>query len=485
MDKKVYIITNFNPMPYLRKSINHYLNMNKIFIINYYNDILIEEHNLNNAEKIIIFLRIEEFLYNCNNKISNYYIELCDNLYNSIKKNINKNTYWVGFSKYDYTFLNLFENERINKKISSLNENIKQKYQLISYIDLENIQALLGYDSCINLNNYYRFNSPYTQKVYDEILDQIGNYKRKNKKYLFIDCDNVLWLGIISENDRIYYLNDNFGKLYYAFQNVLRKLYNYGIILFIVSKNYKDMVLNVLNRDDFLLSKKHFLDIICNFDEKVNNINHLLNKYNINKKDALFIDDDIYEIKKMNNYIPDLDCIQFDENTIEKIKSYFDFSTLEKTKLNKNRLKSYKVIKKLYDNNVNYHNLIKHVLRPYCKEDNERLKELILRCRRFTNRGNHVLDNYINNYQYSINVILSEYETIKFGIVSYFVIDRSNNILIDICVSCRIMSNNFIEYLINILNKENINKILFIENDDNTNFKTFLENDFDILYMEG
>ena len=41
MDKKVYIITNFNPMPYLRKSINHYLNMNKIFIINYYNDILI------------------------------------------------------------------------------------------------------------------------------------------------------------------------------------------------------------------------------------------------------------------------------------------------------------------------------------------------------------------------------------------------------------------------------------------------------------
>ena len=125
------------------------------------------------------------------------------------------------------------------------------------------------------------------------------------------------------------------------------------------------------------------------------------------------------------------------------------------------------------------------MLRPYCKEDNERLKELILRCKRFTNRGNHVLDNYINNYQYSINVILSEYETIKFGIVSYFVIDRSNNILIDICVSCRIMSNNFIEYLINILNKENINKILFIENDDNTNFKTFLENDFDILYMEG
>ena len=86
MDKKVYIITNFNPMPYLRKSINHYLNMNKIFIINYYNDILIEEHNLNNAEKIIIFLRIEEFLYNCNNKISNYYIELCDNLYSAHRR---------------------------------------------------------------------------------------------------------------------------------------------------------------------------------------------------------------------------------------------------------------------------------------------------------------------------------------------------------------------------------------------------------------
>lgn len=484
MDKKVYFITNFNPVPYLKESIIYYFNIDKVYIINYYNDILIDEHNLNNAEKIIIFLRIEDFLYNCNNKINNYYIELCDNLYNYINKKANNNIYWVGFSKYDYMFLNLYDSKSINKNIIRLNENIKQKYKSISYIDLEIIQAQLGYNNCINLNNYYRFNNPYTQKVYDEIANQIIKCKKNSKKYIFVDCDNVLWLGIISENDRIYYLNDNFGKLYYAFQDALRKLYSSGVILFIVSKNYKDMVLNVLNRDDFLLSKKYFLEIICNFDEKANNINHLLNKYNINKKDALFIDDDAYEIKKINYNIPELDCIQFDVNIIGKIKSYFDFSTLKKTNVNKNRLKSYKVIKKLYDNNVNYHNLIKHVLRPYCKEDNERLKELIVRCKRFTNRGNHDLDNYINNYQYSINVILSEYETIKFGIVSYFVIDRPNKILIDICVSCRIMSNNFIEYLINILNKENINKILFIENDDNTNFKTFLEDDFDILYKE-
>ena len=67
------------------------------------------------------------------------------------------------------------------------------------------------------------------------------------KKCIVLDCDKVLWGGILSEDDfeNIKLSSSGLGKPYWDFQRFLLMLHNHGVILTVCSKNDESYVLRV------------------------------------------------------------------------------------------------------------------------------------------------------------------------------------------------------------------------------------------------
>lgn len=77
-------------------------------------------------------------------------------------------------------------------------------YDSISLIDLKRLIAEVSIADAFDFKGKYRWNSPYSQSLIEnavkEIYKQYLIVKGITKKCLVLDCDNVLWGGIISED---------------------------------------------------------------------------------------------------------------------------------------------------------------------------------------------------------------------------------------------------------------------------------------------
>lgn len=131
---------------------------------------------------------------------------------------------WLGFEDY-------YDAERFNFGSNPMFEGLIDKinlflYNLIKedlYIDLKRLIASIGIKNAYDIKGKYRWNAPYTKALievaFKEIHKQYIAEKGITKKCLVLDCDNVLWGGILSEDgiENLKLAGSGFGRLYQDF----------------------------------------------------------------------------------------------------------------------------------------------------------------------------------------------------------------------------------------------------------------------------
>ncbi|MEW5946143.1 MAG: HAD-IIIC family phosphatase [bacterium] len=198
---------------------------------------------------------------------------------------------------------------KINSRLADLAERAGNCF----LVDLNTVMARLGYDNFSDKRMWQIAKMPYTRAALKEIAVEYAKFIRavrgKNKKCLVLDCDNILWGGIVGEDglENIKLGSTYPGSCYRDFQSVILNFYHRGVILAICSKNNENDVLEVLDsHPETVLRRKHFASMRINWQDKATNIRVIAEELNIGADSLVFVDDSEMEIGLVNAMLPEV-----------------------------------------------------------------------------------------------------------------------------------------------------------------------------------
>lgn len=142
-------------------------------------------------------------------------------------------------------------------------------------------------------------------------LDEIA---LKRKKCLVLDLDNTLWGGVLGEDgiDGIKIGGDYPGKAFHYFQEALLELSKTGVLLTVCSKNNEEDVLEVWEKNPFMVLKKDsFATWRINWTDKATNIRELAEELNIGLDSFVFVDDNPTERELIRQTLPMVEVPEF------------------------------------------------------------------------------------------------------------------------------------------------------------------------------
>lgn len=296
------------------------------------------------VDAVVILLNFDEFYRNAAHEIvtnpTKYQqkidtiINNCALLYNAVKEKTNKPIIWFGFEDYYfYDFNKMFvKTPALRFEIDSINKaNAKMLSNNDVYMDLKGIIAEVGIAR--SYNNKYKclWNMPYTLSLITRLCDEIHKHwlaiHSNTKKCIALDCDNVLWGGVISEDgiEKICLSNSGMGRSYQDFQRLLLNLYDHGVILTICSKNDPADVLKMFREhSEMILKEEHIACFEVNWNHKYQNLNRISEQLNIGLDSIVFIDDSDFEIQSVKMTLPQVTAIKYEEEGIYQALSCFN-----------------------------------------------------------------------------------------------------------------------------------------------------------------
>lgn len=263
-------------------------------------------------------------------------IERCEELYSSIKNCSNAKLIWLGFEDY---YLN---HDIVCGTVPVLNGLVDRINQAISdmlliedvYIDFKRLVAEVGLFKSYSIKGKYRWNASYSKELMvrmaEEVYKQYLIHTGKTKKCIVLDCDNVLWGGILSEEgiEGIHLGSSGLGREYQDFQRFLLNLYYHGVILTVCSKNDGVDVLRVFREHSgMLLREEHIACFKVNWNDKPGNIQAIADELNIGTDSMVFVDDSMFEIEAVKSVLPDVTVIQYDRELMYDRFSCFNLKS--------------------------------------------------------------------------------------------------------------------------------------------------------------
>ncbi len=304
-----------------------------------------EKGVLKEADIVAVMLDFDCLYPDCFNKIKSGELKpenikedslsRCKELYSFINGNASAQLVWFGFDDYCYRFSSVFGNSHFcGGLVDEINITLQRELSgECSYIDLKRLIAKVGINSAYDIKNKYRWNAPYSLQIIEQICSEI--YKQyqihhgKNKKCLVVDCDNVLWGGILSEDgiNGISIGQLGLSRQYHDFQSFLLTLYYHGVIIAVCSKNDEADVLRVFaEHSGMLLKTEHIACFECSWQDKPSGVRNIADKLNIGIDSMVFVDDSIFEIESVKFALPEVKAILYDRNTIYDELSCFNLN---------------------------------------------------------------------------------------------------------------------------------------------------------------
>lgn len=233
--------------------------------------------------------------------------------------------FWFTFEGYGISTRDLFfADVYLRGIVGKLNEMLfSLSADDITFLDLEYLIARIGVENSYDIRGKYRWNAPYSKALIAEMVNGIDHRIRagngETKKCVVVDCDNVLWGGIISEDgiEGIRLDNGGLGREYRDFQRYLKTLYDYGIILAVCSKNDAPDVLRVFREHSgMILREEHISCFFVNWKDKAENIREIAASLRIGLDSIVFVDDSVFEIQAMRALLPEVVSIQYNRKTV-------------------------------------------------------------------------------------------------------------------------------------------------------------------------
>lgn len=473
-----------------------------------------KQDELKNAEVIIVCMNFNELYPDAltdivskkisSDDITKDSIKRSQELYSLLKECSNAKVLWFGFEDY-YLNHNIVCGTvpGLNGLVDRINQTISEMLTDDVYIDLKRLIAEVGISNSYSKKGKYRWNAPYSKELmvrmagegYKQYLIHTG----KTKKCILLDCDNVLWGGILSEDgiEGIHLGNSGLGREYQDFQRFLLNLYYHGLILTVCSKNDESDVLRVFREHSgMLLREEHIACFKINWNDKPANIKAIANELNISLDSMVFIDDSIFEIEAVKSVLPDVTVIQYDRELMYDKFSCFNLKSevnlhevkqrIETYRTNRSRsiLKaqcdSYDEYVKSLDGKVDIHEIL--------PTEYSRVAELTQRTNKCTNGKRYTASEIkermtvpdINFYSVSLSDRFS-----NLGIVGAIEIEK--NTLKLFSLSCRALGRNVENEMINyISNRYDLENLVFKLTEKNESLLELMQQVFSnsgIIYL--
>lgn len=177
-------------------------------------------------------------------------------------------------------------------------------------------------------------------KTIAQTMETLDTYLSTAPKCLVLDADNVLWRGISGEETTVV------DETATAFQELLLRLYQQGVLLCLCSKNDKKWILESFSNPAMRLQPAHFVIFSANRKSKAYRISAMAEELNLSVDQFLFADDSDYELGLATHMLPPLHTIKIDYDLPAFIKEIeARFAHVQPT-IDLNRTQLYKEQKK-------------------------------------------------------------------------------------------------------------------------------------------
>ena len=456
---------------------------------------------LENSDVIVVWLNIEVTFSNIWNikysqnileyQIMENIVSSCNRLYDGLQVYKNAHILWFLFEDYflKLPFVSGYHYDALIDKINiNLSDVLKEN---VSLINLKQIIAEVGVTNAYDSKGKYRWSAPYSkalvEKAIKEIRKQYFIEKGITKKCLILDCDNVLWGGILSEDgiENIRLGENGFGRVYQDFQRFVLSLYYHGVILAICSKNdLSDVLTMFCEHSEMILKEEHIACFGVNWGNKPDNIKQIAETLNISLDCIVFIDDSPIEVEAVNSMLPEVTAILFDcDSVYDKLSCFNLKSNVNITDIEK-RIETYQTNQSRKNLKVQYENYNEYIEALEIKVDIHealpielsRISELSQRTNKCTNGKRYTVAEIkdriqkenVKLYSFSVSDRFSD-----LGLVGAFEVD--GNTLTFFNLSCRALGRKLEENIL-IFIKDNhiIKNIKFSKTSKNEEIKLML-----------
>lgn len=267
----------------------------------------------------------------------------CKKLYDEISAYTNAHILWFSFEDYYMkTFITTGHNyvtliDKINWKL------VNQLSNRVEFIDLKHLIAEIGISNAYDAKSKYRWNAPYSKILIEAAVKEIHKQylieKGITKKCLVLDCDNVLWGGILSEDgiENLKLGGSGLGRVYQDFQRFVLSLYYHGVILAVCSKNdLSDVATMFREHSEMILKEEQIACFQVNWENKPSNIQKIAEKLNISLDSMVLVDDSPIEIEAVKAMLPEVTTILFkrdikyDQFSCFNLKSNVNIADIDK-----------------------------------------------------------------------------------------------------------------------------------------------------------
>lgn len=506
-DLHISVISDIIFDPYFPPLIMAYFGKNaRIYPIPY------GEHNndenrkqLENSDFVVVWLNLEAlYLRACDalylqiapdQRIIESIVTSCKKLYADISAYSNASTLWLLFEDY-FDKLSVVTGYLYNAFVDKINVELSNALKNdVSFIDLKRLIAEVGIASAYDPKGKYRWNAPYSKALVETAVNEIHKQylieKGVTKKCLVLDCDNVLWGGILSEDgvENIKLGGSGFGRPYQDFQRFVLSLHYHGVILAICSKNDLSDVMTIFrNHSEMVLKEEHIACFQVNWENKPDNIKWIAETLNINLDSVVFIDDSPVEVEAVKSMLPEVTAILYERDSVYdkltcfNLKSNVSISDIEKRNETYRTNQSRETLKSQYANYSEYIEAleIKIDIHEALPIEYSRIAELTQRTNKCTNGKRYTVseikdrvacDN-VKLYSLSVSDRFSD-----LGLVG--ALEVRKDILILFCLSCRALGREIEGKLLEfIAYKHQLHKIIFKSTGKNEDIKMLLLESF-------
>lgn len=498
---RIAIITNITLEPYFSSFIiasfsesNISVNLTQIQL-----DEVFQSYKILSIADLIVVIIDYQSRYgdNCSDKTT--VIMDVKHLYDEIRVTSKAHIIWFGFNKYSFHSKNYLGHIYQNY-IDGINDEMSQHlYSSDTFIDFNYLIAEIGVMASFDIKNKYRWNSPYSKELTNEICKEI--YKQHlihygiTKKCLVLDCDNVLWGGVVSEDgiSGIRISSSGIGRPYYDFQCFLLELYYHGIILAICSKNDHSDIIKVFNEHSgMVLHEEHIAYFQVNWDNKSANIAKISEALNIGLDSIVFVDDSDFEVEAVKELLPQVIAIKYDRYSIYEqlacfnLKSDIDLSTISERN---NTYKTNVLRSNLKENYTSFDDYLESLnmkvdIHKSLKSELSRISELSQRTNKCTNGKRYTLEQLKVLYLDDSYNLYSVYLSDKFsdlGLIGALgIVDGTIDLF---SLSCRALGRNIEDIMIEFIINERVSGFHFSSTYKNKSLEAKLTEHFKSIHL--
>ena len=447
------------------------------------------------TDLVIVWLNLEilfpRLCYSEEVQNSDEIIALCKRLQTDLTSISQAKMLWFSFEDYAMSLpatVGHVYHDFVDKLNLTLRDTLADQ---VSFIDLKHLIAEIGISNAYDLKGKSRWNAPYSMALMEAAVKEIHKQylieTGITKQFLVLDCDNVLWGGILSEDgiENIKLSGSGLGRVYQDFQRFVLSLYYHGVILTICSKNDLSDILSIFHEhNEMVLQEEHIACFQVNWGDKPSNIRKIAEKLNIGLDSMVFVDDSPVEIEAIKAMLPEVTAILFQQDIGYELFSCFnlknDISIADVDK----RSETYRTDRFRQKLKTQYADYAEYIAALEIKMDiheanpieYSRVSELTQRTNKYTNGRRytvaeikeHMASNTVKLYAVSVSDRFSD-----LGLVG--AIEIENETLTLFSLSCRALGREVEKKMIEfILDKHPIKQIQFKSTDKNEAIKILL-----------